>query len=251
MAAPYRACIRSAHLLMAAPYRACIRSAHLLMAAPYRACIRSAHLLMAAPYRACIRSAHLLMAAPYRACIRSAHLLMAAPYRACIRSAHLLMAAPYQACIRSAHPVLRFFETLLSFLSFSTITRSVCPISRRVATCAERRRHPRTIVRNGAGCVKGRTPISERYVSVETAMLGNNVMPVPLATICASVGRLVARKPSSSILVLAQYSITWSRKQCPSLSSRTRSPRKTVRDTGDEDLLSLWPTGVARTNGSL
>src|SRR5204862_2387960 len=43
MAAPYRACIRSAHVLMAAPYRACIRSAHVLMAAPYRACIRSAH----------------------------------------------------------------------------------------------------------------------------------------------------------------------------------------------------------------
>src|SRR5262249_51050140 len=29
-----------------------------LLAAPYRACIRSAHHLLAAPYRACIRSAH-------------------------------------------------------------------------------------------------------------------------------------------------------------------------------------------------
>src|SRR6267142_274762 len=44
-----------------------------LMAAPCRACIRSAHLLLAAPCRACIRSAHLLLAAPCRACIRSAH----------------------------------------------------------------------------------------------------------------------------------------------------------------------------------
>src|SRR5439155_18890704 len=84
--------------LMAAPYRACIRSAHVLMAAPsleaarYRAC---------ASRRACIRSAHVLMAAPsleaarYRACasrragIRSAHGRAAAPFRACIRSAHL------------------------------------------------------------------------------------------------------------------------------------------------------------------
>src|SRR5213594_1670915 len=30
LAAPYRACIRSAHVLMAPPYRACIRSAHVL-----------------------------------------------------------------------------------------------------------------------------------------------------------------------------------------------------------------------------
>src|SRR5439155_19887579 len=47
--------------LMAAPYRACIRSAHVLMAAPS---------LEAARYRAC---------ASRRACIRSAHVLMAAP----------------------------------------------------------------------------------------------------------------------------------------------------------------------------
>src|SRR5439155_19072650 len=37
-----RSVILVLRLLMAAPYRACIRSAHVLMAAPYRACIPSA-----------------------------------------------------------------------------------------------------------------------------------------------------------------------------------------------------------------
>src|SRR6266850_1576345 len=61
---------RKAHL---SADRRCSCALALLIAAPYRACIRSAHLLIAAPYRACIRSAHLLIAAPYRSCIRSAH----------------------------------------------------------------------------------------------------------------------------------------------------------------------------------
>src|SRR5262245_12863758 len=99
---------------MAAPSRACIRSAHVLMAAPCRACIRSAHVLMAAPCRACIRSAHVLMAAPCRACIRSAHLLLLLDdlFQLCGHFRNLLSQYLHLTVSTPAHDNVRLAETL-------------------------------------------------------------------------------------------------------------------------------------------
>ena len=84
----------------------------------------------------------------------------------------------------------------------------VSAIVRSVPAKADLRRHPSTIVRNGSGREKRRMESCERPASVETAMLGSSVMPAPVETICARVGRLVARNPSSSSIALEQYSKT-------------------------------------------
>jgi hypothetical protein len=52
-----------------------------------------------------------------------------------------------------------------------------------------------------------------RLVSVATASRGNNVTPAPSATICASVGRLVARNSSSCAWAREQTASACSRKQ--------------------------------------
>src|SRR5262245_55550801 len=92
--------------------------------------------------------------------------------------------------------------------SFPTAIRRVSAILPSVSASAERRRHPSTRVRNGSGRLKGRIDSCDRWVSVGTAILGNSVTPAPLDTIWARVDRLVARKPSSSTLLLEQYSST-------------------------------------------
>src|SRR5215467_8547701 len=92
--------------------------------------------------------------------------------------------------------------------SFPTAIRRVSAILPSVSASAERRRHPSTMVRNGSGRLNGRIDSCDRWVSVGTAILGNSVTPAPLDTIWARVDRLVARKPSSSTLLLEQYSST-------------------------------------------
>src|SRR5947207_613934 len=62
-----------------------------------------------------------------------------------------------------------------------------------VSAIADLRRHANTIVRYGWGRENLRMVNWARRLSVDTAMLGNKVMPAPLETICVSVARLVAR----------------------------------------------------------
>lgn len=132
---------------------------------------------------------------------------------------------------------LQAFATFSPRRSLSRATRRVSAILPSTSDSDERRRHPSTIVRKGTGRDNCRIDNCDRLLSVATAMPGSSVIPAPLETICTRVGRLVARKPSSSKLLPEQYSRAWSRKQCPSSSSRMPQ-RETVVLHADRNNLS-------------
>ena len=107
--------------------------------------------------------------------------------------------------IRSVVPV----TEQRSVLGWSwTAHRTVPAIFRIASDSADCRRHASTMVRCGAGRVIGRVTSSDRRVSVATEMSGSKVIPMLAYAICTRVGRLVARKLSSSIPLPLQNSIT-------------------------------------------
>src|SRR5690606_23148671 len=90
--------------------------------------------------------------------------------------------------------------------------RNAAATSRRAGPSGELLRQTTASVREGGGSVKGRIAKAPRRFSAATASLGKSVMPAPPATICASVGRLVARKLSSRSPAAEQSESACSRK---------------------------------------
>ena len=84
-----------------------------------------------------------------------------------------------------------------------------------------------------------------------TAICGNNVTPMPPATICVSVWRLVAcsRSPAGAASARRQAASAWSRRQWPS-SSNSSGAFASSRASTCSCPASGCPGGVASRNGS-
>ena len=83
------------------------------------------------------------------------------------------------------------------------LARIACDDSRSPELDEDNLRQASTKVRRAAGEAKLRTASSQRRFSTASDILGNSVIPVPPAAICAKVERLVARKFDSRAPALA------------------------------------------------
>ena len=98
---------------------------------------------------------------------------------------------------------------------------------------AEVRRQIIAMRRCGAGSENGtRLTPGEFGAGACTESAGISVTPTLALTMCRNVSRLVARKPGfSAAPVIAQTSSAWSRRQCPSSSSRRLSSARSASFT--------------------
>jgi hypothetical protein len=81
------------------------------------------------------------------------------------------------------------------------------------------------MVRDGCGLLKRATETVAERVSTATAISGIRVTPMPAPTICTSVDSELASSTSRGGDCMLQNDSAWSRKQCPSSSSKRRISR--------------------------